>query len=428
MNFIEELRWRGMVNTSSNGEEQFSAGLEDHIKEGKIAAYIGYDPTAASLTIGNLVTVMLLKHLQLAGHKPIVLLGGATGKIGDPSGKDAERSLLSYEQLEANKAKMREQFSKILDFEGENAAVILDNDDFYSSMDVFTFLRDIGKNITVNYMMSKDSVKTRLQSETGISFTEFSYQIIQGYDFQFLYENHACTLQMGGSDQWGNITTGTHFVRKQGGKAYGLTCPLLMKKDGTKFGKSTEGNIWLDPEMTSPYKFYQFWINVDDADLPKLWRTFSLKSQEEIEAIEKENPQDQKRALAKELTTRIHSEEEYENALKATQIVFNPKLKAAMIEGLSSDELSMLSTEIPSHVVTKQSLQEGANVLDFLTGTHNTLNSKSDVRRAIKGSALAMNGTKITNDKLVLNTENLLHDRYLFMQNGRKNKFILVVE
>ena len=428
MNFIKELRWRGLINRTSIGEEQLSPGLENELQERTICAYIGYDPTAPSLTIGNLVTVMLLKHLQLAGHKPIVLLGGATGKIGDPSEKDTERSLKTYAELASNRDHLREQFIKLLNAEGENAALILDNADFYKNMDVFTFLRDIGKSITVNYMMAKDSVKSRLNSSTGISFTEFSYQVIQAYDFQYLYQHHNCILQMGGSDQWGNITSGTHLIGKSGGKGYGLTCPLLLKRDGTKFGKSTSGNIWLDPQMTSPYKFYQFWLNVDDGDLPKLWRIFSLKTKAAIETLERENPQVQKRELARELTTRIHSEQDYEKVLKATQIVFNTKLKAPLIQKLSSDELDMLSREIPSKIVDKKDLIKGVGLLNFLVGAHESLNSKNGVRRAIQGAALVLNGIKITDDKMIINADNLLHGRYLFMQNGRKNKFILVAE
>ncbi|MCP4439358.1 MAG: tyrosine--tRNA ligase [Aureispira sp.] len=419
---IEELKWRGLL-------QDMTPGLEDELKKGSIVGYIGYDPTAPSLTIGNLVTIMLLKHLQLKGHRPIVLMGGATGKIGDPSGKDKERQLLSYQQLQANIDKQAAQFTKFLDFDGPNAAVVVNNADFYDGMDIFTFLRDIGKNITISYMLSKESVKNRL--EKGISFTEFSYQLIQGYDFQHLYEKENCVLQMGGSDQWGNIMTGTHFVGKNGGKAFGLTCPLLTKADGKKFGKSEEGNVWLAPEMTSPYKFYQFWqgSGIVDDDLPKLFKTFSLKSREEIEEVlAMDDPIAKRKILAEELTVRIHSQEAYESVLKATQIVFNKKLKKDFLEGLSEQDFDMLSNELPSAQIAKAAFDEDSNVLKLLVGNHDSLKSNGDARRAIKGSALSVNCEKVTSHELVLTNDDLIQGKYLFVQNGKKNKFLLVVE
>ncbi|MBK6563642.1 MAG: tyrosine--tRNA ligase [Saprospiraceae bacterium] len=304
MNFIEELRWRGMLH-------DMTPGAEEYLSDKKITGYIGFDPTAPSMTIGNFVQLMILKLFQLSGHKPIVLMGGATGRIGDPSFKENERDLKSYEELDKNLSFQMEQVKKLLEFEGDNAALIVNNLDFYKNMNVLDFLRDVGKTLTVNYMMSKDSVKNRL--ETGLSFTEFSYQLLQAYDFQLLHEKYNCHLQMGGSDQWGNITSGTEFIRRNTeGKAYAVTTPLLTKADGSKFGKSEQGNIWLDPDMTSPYQFYQFWINSDDKDISKYLRYFSLKSHEEIEALEAMIPTDPravKAALAEELTSRIHSQE-----------------------------------------------------------------------------------------------------------------------
>lgn len=423
MSFIEELQWRGLL-------QDMSEGLEAELAKGPVTAYIGYDPTAPSLTIGNLVTIMLLKHLQLAGHRPIILLGGATGRIGDPSGKDAERQLLDSKVLKENIARFRNQFGKFFEFEGPNAAIMLDNYDFYKEMSIFEFLRDIGKNITVNYMMSKESVKNRIQSETGISFTEFSYQLIQGYDFQYLYENHNCILQMGGGDQWGNITTGTQFIRKAGGKGYGLTCPLLTKSDGKKFGKSEAGNVWLAADMTSPYKFYQFWLNVSDEDLPKLMRTFSLKSKEEIQALEAEhdNPNEIKRILAEEMTARVHSKEALEAAQRATAIAFNKKLKKEFLEELKEGDWEILQEELFSFKLDKSKLEEGLNIIEMLAKNHKSLQSNGEVRRAIKGSALAVNTVKVSDPELKITTADLLHDKYLFLQNGKKNKFIAVVE
>ncbi len=424
MDFLEELKWRGLL-------QDVSPGLEEELKKGKIKGYIGYDPTADSLTIGNLVTVMLLKYLQLAGHQPIIVMGGATGKIGDPSGKDKERQLLSYQKLQQNIDAQSKQFERFLDFEGENAVKVVDNADFYKDMDVFTFLRDIGKNITINYMMSKDSVKNRL--EKGLSFTEFSYQLIQGYDFQYLYQKEDCILQMGGSDQWGNITTGTHFVGKTGGKAYGLTCPLLTKSDGKKFGKSEDGNVWLDAKKTSPYKFYQFWLGAGilDADLLKLFKIFSLKSRAEIEALFEENadaPRVLRLILAEELTARVHSVQALESVQKVTEIVFNKKLKQEFLENLSLEDFEMIATELPSFVVEKSRLEAGIRIDDLLAENNDSLKSKSDVRRAIKGSALSINTQKITSHEQLINTSVLMHGQYIFFQNGKKNKFLAVVK
>lgn len=424
MNFIDELNWRGLL-------QDMSPGLDEELSKGKIKGYIGFDPTAASLTIGNMVSIMLLKHLQLAGHKPIILLGGATGRIGDPSGKDKERTLLDLEVLENNIEAQRKQFELFLDFEGENAAVVINNYDFYKDMSIFEFLRDIGKNITVNYMLSKESVKNRIESESGISFTEFSYQLIQGYDFQHLCIKHNVILQMGGGDQWGNITTGTELIRKTGGKGYGLTCPLLTRSDGKKFGKSEEGNIWLDASMTSPYKFYQFWLNITDADLTKMFRIFSLKTRFEIESLEAEhenNPNLLKRLLAEELTERIHGIEALKSVQKATEIAFNSKLQLEFLKALTASEWSVIVEELDTVIVPKTELDAGINIADMLAGKHSSLSSKGDVRRAIKGAAIAINTEKINDENILIGSDRLLQGKYMFLQNGKKNKFILIAE
>ena len=422
MNFIDELKWRGMIH-------DMTPGTEELLKEKKVTGYIGFDPTAPSLTIGNLVQLMILKFFQKHGHTPVVLMGGATGRIGDPSGKDKERQLKSPEELDANLKRQSEQMKRLLDFEeGENKALLLNNYDFYKDMNVLDFLRDVGKNITVNYMMSKDSVKNRLES--GISFTEFSYQLLQAYDFLYLYRHYDCVLQMGGSDQWGNITTGTEFIRRNipGAKAYAVTTPLLTKSDGKKFGKSEEGNIWLDPEMTSPYKFYQFFINVDDAMIPKLMRYFSLKEKEEIESLEEElagNPREYKRILAEELTRRIHSEDAYKSVLKVSDILFNKKATADQLKELSEDELETIAREIPSFKVPLSELKQGINIIDLISGLTSIVNSKSEGRRSIKSNALSVNKKKITDFDYRVMPGELLHGRFLMIENGKKNKFII---
>lgn len=418
--FMSELRWREMLH-------DFTPGLEEALEKGGVTGYIGFDPTAPSLTIGNYVQIMLLRLFQLSGHKPIVLMGGATGRIGDPSGKDKERELKSYDELDANLERQLIQMRQFLDFEGPNAAQIVNNLDFYSGMNVLDFLRTVGKTLTVNYMMSKESVRKRI--ETGISFTEFSYQLLQAYDFQVLYEKHHCLLQMGGSDQWGNITSGTEFIRRNAnGKAFAVTTPLLTKSDGTKFGKSEQGNIWLSPDMTSPYRFYQFWINADDADLPKFTRYFTLKSQEEVEAMEKEfmdDPRERKRLLAEELTRRIHSDEAYEAVLQVSELLFNRKAGKDTLLGLSEDVLGEVAREIPSFQVPAGLVQNGINIVDLLAEATSVLSSKSDARRAIKGNAISLNKDKISSAEHMVSVEDLLHGKYLMIENGKKNKFIL---
>ncbi len=424
MNFIEELRWRGMLHNTT-------PEVEEHLLESMRTGYIGFDPTAPSLTIGNYVQIMLLALFQKAGHRPIILMGGATGRVGDPSGKDKERQLKSYEELDSNLQFQLEQARKFLNFdEGENKALVVNNLDFYKDMNVLDFLRNVGKTLTVNYMMSKESVKKRI--ETGISFTEFSYQLLQGYDFQKLYETVGCTIQMGGSDQWGNITSGTEFIRRNAqGKAYAVTTPLLTKADGSKFGKSEAGNIWLDPKMTTPYRFYQFWINADDRDLPKFIRYFTLKSREEVEAMEAEhadNPQALKRLLAEELTKRVHSEEAYESVLKVTELLFNKKANKAQLLAMDEADLATVANEIPSFKLDRDVFAFGKiEILDLLAEHTQIVNSKSDARRAIKGNAVSVNKDKIQSIGKDITPNDLLHDKYLMVENGRKNKFMVVV-
>ena len=420
--FIEELRWRGLIH-------DMTPGLEEKLNEGMVTGYIGFDPTAPSLTLGNYVVVMLLKFFQLAGHKPIVLMGGATGRIGDPSGKDTERELKSYEVLDDNLQNQATQMQRLLDFgKSENGAELINNLDFYKHMDVLTFLRDVGKNFTINYMMSKESVKRRV--EIGMSYTEFSYQLLQAYDFLCLYRKNNCILQMGGSDQWGNITSGTEFIRRNepDSQVYALTSPLLTKSDGKKFGKSEEGNIWLDPVMTTPYKFYQFWLNVDDKDLPKLYRYFSLRSKEEIESLESthsEEPGHLKILLARELTTRIHGEKACEASLNVSEILFNPKAGKEQLSTLAIHDLQMISGEIPSYKLEMEFLKNGGSVIDLLSEHTSITTSKSDARRALQSNAVSINKNKITDINAILRQDELLHGRFAMIENGKKNKYII---
>lgn len=420
MNFLEELQWRGMLQDST-------PGVEELLNTEVVTGYIGFDPTAPSMTIGNFVQIMLLKLLQLSGHQPIVLMGGATGRIGDPSGKDEERQLKSYDELDSNLSFQMEQMKKFLDFDGPNKAIIVNNYDFYKEFNVLDFLREVGKTLTVNYMTSKESVKKRL--ETGLSFTEFSYQLLQAYDFQCLYKTHNCKLQMGGSDQWGNITSGTEFIRRNlGEKAYAVTTPLLTKSDGKKFGKSEQGNIWLDAAMTSPYKFYQFWLNCDDADLPQFMRYFTLKSKEEVEALEAEyqdNPRALKQILAEELTIRVHSQNAYESVKKVTELLFGRSVDAASLKELSIEELEMVQSELPEIAIEKSQLSEGLPIIGLLTDQSGILKSNGDVRRAIKNNSISVNKVKVTTHELVISTDSLLHDRFLMVENGKKNKFVI---
>lgn len=423
MDFIEELSWRGILH-------DMTPGVEEALQNGPVTAYIGFDPTAPSMTIGNYLQLMTLTLFQRSGHRPIVLMGGATGRIGDPSGRDTERSLMSYELIDRNLAHQRRQVEQLLDFDaGEQSAMLLNNYDFYQGMSVLDFLRDVGKTLTINYMLSKDSVKNRLES--GLSFTEFSYQLLQAFDFQHLYQHYNCILQMGGSDQWGNITSGTEFIRRNlGEKAYGITTKLLTKSDGTKFGKSQQGNLWLDPELTSPYQFYQFWINADDADLPKYIRYFTLKSREEVEAMEAahaDDPRKLKQMLAEELTVRIHGEEEYEAVQRVSNLLFNKRANREELLGLNATTLAAVAREIPSFQVSANLLQTGVNVTDLLAEHTEIVASKAEARRSIKGNALAVNKEKVGDFEQMISPDDLLHGRYLMIENGKKNKYMVEV-
>jgi tyrosyl-tRNA synthetase len=422
MDFLKELEWRGMLH-------QMTPGIEEALAQGKVVGYIGFDPTAPSMTIGNYVQIMLLTLFQKSGHRPIVLMGGATGRVGDPSGKDAERELKSYDELDRNLAFQSKQMEKFLDFSGDNAAIMVNNYDFYKNMNVLDFLRDVGKTLSINYMTSKDSVKNRL--ETGLSFTEFSYQLLQAYDFQCLYQQYHCVVQMGGSDQWGNITSGTEFIRKNltDAKVHAVTTPLLTKSDGTKFGKSTEGNIWLDPNLTSPYKFYQFWLNASDEDIVKMTRYFTFKTKEEVEALEAQREADPRvlqKALAEELTIRIHSQEDFETVMKVSALLFDKDASHDMLLSLSKNALDMIAGEIPCPVIEKTQLANGINILDFLTVT-NILESKSAAQRALKGNAISVNKVKILEADRQLSGDILLHGNYIMVENGKKNKFLVKV-
>lgn len=424
MNFIEELRWRNMFHQSTEG-------ADEHLNSGMRTGYIGFDPTAPALGIGNYVQIMILTLFQRAGHRPIVLMGGATGRVGDPSGKDKERELKSLDELDENLNRQKEHMMRLLEFGDKgNQAKLCNNLDFYKDMNVLTFLRDVGKTLTVNYMLSKDSVQNRL--ETGLSFTEFSYQLLQAYDFQCLYRQHGCTLQMGGSDQWGNITSGTEFIRRNlSEKAHGITTPLLTKSDGKKFGKSEDGNIWLDPNFTSPYKFYQFWINADDKDLSKLIRYFTLKSREEVEALEAEhasNPAALKRILAEELTVRIHSAPVFKSVLNVSELLFNNRAGKETLFELGEKDLETVAGEIPSFEVPKSTLANGVAIIDLMSEVTNMLPSKGEAKRAIQGQAVSVNKEKISSADAIINHESLLHGKYIMLENGKKNKMMLVVK
>lgn len=420
--FLSELKWRGLIH-------DLTPGVEEHLRSGTVRGYIGFDPTAPSLTIGNYVQIMLLKLLQRAGHQPVVLLGGATGRIGDPSGKDAERDLKSYDVLDSNTAHQAAQMRGLLDFEPTtpNHALMVNNLDHYQNMNVLAFLRDVGKYLTVNYMMSKESVKRRIEGETGISFTEFSYQLLQGYDFVLLRREHGVTLQMGGSDQFGNITAGVELSRKiDDAKVYAVTTPLLTKADGTKFGKSSTGNIWLDPNLTSPYRFYQFWLNADDNDLPKFLRYFSLKSREEIEALEANNTaQEIKRVFAEEITVRIHGQHEFDKVLAVSQLLFDPKAGPDTLRSLDAPTLAQVADEIPSPQVPLALLDGDTDLLDFLSEKTGILPSRSEAKKAIQNNAVSINKVKISDLNAMPTAADLLHGRFLMVENGKKNKYLV---
>ncbi len=420
MNFVEELTWRSMMHT-------MTLGAEEKLLEGPQKGYIGFDPTAPSMTIGNYVQIMLLSFWQKSGHQPIILMGGATGRVGDPSGKDSERQLKSYDELDINLQFQVEQARKFLDFDGPNKAILVNNLDFYKDMDVLSFLRNVGKTLTVNYMMSKDSVKNRL--ETGLSFTEFSYQLLQAYDFQRLYSDLDCRFQMGGSDQWGNITSGTEFIRRNvDGKAYAITTPLLTKSDGKKFGKSEEGNIWLDPHLTSPYKFYQFWIDGDDADTGKFLRYFSYRSQEEVEALEKEHPEDSrpiKKLLAEELTERVHSIRDLKNAQSVSELLFNKRANSDFVHSMSADALETVAEAIPAFEIDAGLFSSGTSIIDLIADHTRIVNSKGEARRSIQNNAVSVNKIKVTSLDHIIGNEQLVHGKYLLVENGKKHKYLI---
>ena len=426
-NFIEEMKWRGMVH-------DMMPGTEEQLAKEMTTAYVGIDPTADSLHIGHLVGVMLLKHFQECGHRPIVLLGGATGMIGDPSGKSQERNLLDSDTLRHNQACIRKQLEKFLDFNktGGNAAILVNNYDWMSQFSFLDFIRDIGKHITVNYMMAKDSVKKRFNGEgDGMSFTEFSYQLVQGYDFLYLNQHYNCKLQMGGSDQWGNITTGTELIRrKTNGEAFALTCPLITKADGGKFGKTEKGNIWLDPEKTSPYTFYQFWFNCSDEDSKKYIRIFTLYSKEEIEAMEKEHEAAPhlrilQKALAKDLTVRVHSQADYDAAVSASEILFG-KGTAEGLANLSEKMFLAVFDGVPQVEVPRDLITNGVGIVDFLADNTNIFPSKGEARRMLKDNGVSINKNKV-NDSCTVNSDMLLNDKYILVQKGKKNYFIVKV-
>ncbi len=428
MNFVEELKWRGMIH-------DIMPGTEEQLEKEMSSAYVGIDPTADSLHIGHLVGVMMLKHFQVAGHRPIVLVGGATGMIGDPSGKSAERNLLDEKTLRHNQDALQQQLAKLLDFDAktENRAVLVNNYDWMKEYSFLEFIRDIGKHITVNYMMAKDSVKKRISSEsqTGMSFTEFSYQLIQGTDFLHLYRTHNCKLQMGGSDQWGNIVTGTELIRrKEGGEAFALTCPLITKADGGKFGKTESGNVWLDPERTSPYSFYQFWLNVSDTDAEKYIKIFTMLSQDEVAALieqHKEAPHARalQKKLAEEVTVMVHSREEYEMAVAASQILFG-KGTAEQLHALNENTFLSVFEGVPQFKISKAELEAGINIIDLLAEKTEIFPSKGELRRTIKGNGLSINKEKVGNPDLIVDSKFLIGDKYILAQKGKKNYFLII--
>lgn len=424
-NFVEELRWRGMIH-------DIMPGTEEQFLKQTATAYVGFDPTADSLHIGHLVGIMMLSHLQRSGHRPIVLLGGATGMIGDPSFKSQERKLLTLEEIQHNQACIKKQLSRFMDFEteAENKALVLNNYDWNSKWSFLDFIRDVGKHITVNYMMAKDCVKKRI--ETGLSFTEFSYQLLQAYDFKYLYENYGCKLQMGGSDQWGNITCGTELIRRTlGGEAFAMTCPLITKADGTKFGKTEKGNVWLDAEKTSPYVFYQFWLNVSDDDAKKFIRIFTFLTKDEIEALEKQHDEAPnlrllQKALAKDITIRVHGEEEYTKAVEASEILFG-KGTTDTLKRLDSQTFLSVFEGVPTFEVSKEELLQGINIIDLLAEKTQILASKGEVRRALKENSLSINKEKVKED-FVTSSNDLLNSQYILVQKGKKNYFIIVAK
>jgi len=428
MDFVEELKWRGMIHN-------IMPGTEEQIKKELTTAYVGIDPTADSLHIGHLVSVMMMKHFQMSGHKPIFVIGGATGMIGDPSGKSDERNLLDEPTLRHNQEAIKAQLDKFIDFNSNepNAANLVNNYDWMKEFSFLDFIRDIGKHITVNYMMAKDSVKKRISGESnaGLSFTEFTYQLVQGYDFLHLYSNHGCMLQMGGSDQWGNITTGTELIRRKAdGKAFALTWPLMTKADGKKFGKTESGNIWLDPERTSPYEFYQFWLNTTDDDAAKYIKIFTILPVDEIEKVIAEHAEAPhlrllQKTLAKEVTCLIHSEADYEAALEASQILFG-KATADALRKLDEKTFLAVFSGVPTFNIAKADLEEGINIIDLMAEKTDIMPSKGEVRRSLKGNAISINKEKV--GEITVTKEHLISDKYILVQKGKKNYYLVIAE
>jgi tyrosyl-tRNA synthetase len=420
MNFVEELKWRGMIH-------DIMPGTEEQLQKEMTTAYVGIDPTADSLHIGHLVSIMMLKHLQIAGHKPIGLVGGATGMIGDPSGKSEERNLLSEEALRHNQEAIKTQLLRFLDFDcGHNSAEIVNNYDWMKDFTFLGFLREVGKHLSVNYMMAKDSVKKRL--DTGISFTEFTYQLVQGFDFLHLFQTKNCKLQMGGSDQWGNITTGTELIRrKTGGEAFALTCPLITKADGGKFGKTEQGNVWLDARYTSPYHFFQFWLNCSDADSEKYLKIFTLFSKEEIETMIEEHYNAPhlrllQKELAKDITIRVHGQQEYDAAVEASEILFG-KGTEETLKKLSEDVFLAVFDGVPMFEVPASDVEKGVAIVEFLSESTQVAQSKSEARRMLKEGSISINKKKIS-DEVVINNQNLINNKYVLIQKGKKNYYI----
>ncbi|MBW2186245.1 MAG: tyrosine--tRNA ligase [Deltaproteobacteria bacterium] len=427
MNFVEELTWRGMIH-------DITPGLEEQLEKEMTAAYVGIDPTADSLHIGHLVSVMMLKHFQISGHKPIALIGGATGMIGDPSGKSTERNLLDEKTLRHNEKCLKEQLAKFLDFESgaANASELVNNYDWMKEFSFLEFIRDIGKHITVNYMMAKDSVKKRLGEEAkmGMSFTEFTYQLVQGADFLHLYREKSCKLQMGGSDQWGNIITGTELIRrKEAGVAFALTCPLITKADGGKFGKTESGNVWLDSKLTTPYKFYQFWLNVSDADAEKYIKIFTLLNRDEVAALVQEqeaapNLRPLQKRLAKEVTCMVHNEDEYNKSVEASQILFG-KATTESLSRLDRETFLSVFEGVPTFELDHSKLDAGVPVVELLAVETEVFPSKGDLRRTIKGNGLSLNKAKLTDQEYVVTTTDLINGSYILIQKGKKSYYII---
>lgn len=427
-NFVEELTWRGMIHT-------VMPGAEAHLMESMRSAYVGFDPTADSLHIGNLVPIMLLAHYQRCGHRPVALVGGATGMIGDPSGKSNERNLLDEKTLRHNQEAIKNQLAHFLDFESEveNAAILVNNYDWMKDFSFLEFIRDVGKHITVNYMMAKDSVKNRISSESseGMSFTEFTYQLVQGYDFLHLYKEKDCTIQMGGSDQWGNITTGTELIRRiDSGKGYAITCPLITKSDGSKFGKSEGGNVWLDANRTSPYKFYQYWLNSSDDDAEKYIKIFTFLAEDEINSLIKEHQEAphlrvlQKR-LAEEITTMVHSKADLDNAIKASNILFG-KSTSEDLKQLNEQTFLDVFDGVPQTEIAKSDIENGLDIIAALAEKGGFLKSNGEARRALKENSISVNKEKVKED-YTINTKDLINNKFVLLQRGKKNYFVLQI-